>query len=51
MLRLEAEAAQGGGDATKLAAEQTKLDKNIAQDVAEAGNTATDPGFDGKIAA
>lgn len=51
MLRLQAEEAQGNGDAAKLEEEQTKLDKNIAQDEAEAGNTATDPGFDAKIAA
>lgn len=47
VLGLQIEEAQGNGDATKLAAEQTKLDKNIALDVAAAGQTATAVDFTG----
>lgn len=51
MLGLEAQQAQGEDVADKLAEEQTKLDKNIAEDEAEAGNASTAVPFDGDIAA
>lgn len=50
-MKLEAQQAQGEDVADKLAEEQTKLDNNIKQDKAEAGNTATAVSFDASIAA
>lgn len=49
--KLEAQAAQGEDVADKLADEQKKLDNNIAQDEAEAGNASTALQFDGAITA
>jgi hypothetical protein len=49
--KLEAQQAQGEDVADKLAAEQKKLDNNIAQDEAEAGNASTNVEFDGAITA
>lgn len=49
MLKLQAQEAQGQNVAAKLTEEQTKLDKNIQQDVAEAGNPSTNVQFDGTI--
>lgn len=49
VLKLQAQQAQGQNGATKLTEEQTKLDKNIALDVAEAGNPSTSVQFDGTI--
>ncbi|KAK7705841.1 hypothetical protein SLS64_007789 [Diaporthe eres] len=49
--KLEAQAAQGEDVADKLAEEQKKLDNNISQDEAEAGNASTNVQFDGAITA
>ena len=49
--KLEAQQAQGEDVADKLADEQKKLDNNIAQDEAEAGNASTNVEFDGAITA
>ncbi|KAB5523115.1 hypothetical protein GE09DRAFT_491976 [Coniochaeta sp. 2T2.1] len=46
VLKLQAQQAQGQDVAEKLAAEQKKLDKNIAADVAAAGQTSTALNFD-----
>ncbi|KAF5332206.1 hypothetical protein D9611_008172 [Ephemerocybe angulata] len=46
VLKLKAQAAQGNGDAAKLAAEQKKLDNNIKLDKAAAGQAATKLSFD-----
>lgn len=51
VLGLGAQQAQGKDVADKLATEQGKLDKNIAQDEAEAGNPSTAVPFDAAIAA
>ncbi|KAJ4393929.1 hypothetical protein N0V93_003146 [Gnomoniopsis smithogilvyi] len=51
VLGLQAQQAQGEDVASKLATEQGKLDKNIAEDEAEAGNPSTAVPFDGNIAA
>ncbi|KAF4779214.1 hypothetical protein HER10_EVM0001869 [Colletotrichum scovillei] len=48
--KLEAQAAQGEDVADKIAAEQKKLDNNIAQDEAEAGNASTALDFDASTA-
>lgn len=45
-MRLAIEAAQGEDVAAEMAEEQTKLDKNIADDVAEAGAASADVQFD-----
>ncbi|KXH49769.1 hypothetical protein CSIM01_03906 [Colletotrichum simmondsii] len=50
MLKLQAQAAQGEDVADKMAAEQKKLDNNIAQDEAEAGNASTALDFDASTA-
>ncbi|KAG8169591.1 hypothetical protein KVR01_000336 [Diaporthe batatas] len=49
--KLEAQQAQGEDVADKLAEEQKKLNNNIAQDEAEAGNASTNVQFDGTISA
>jgi hypothetical protein len=49
MIKLEAEQAQGKDVAADIAAEQKKLDNNIAQDVAIAGEPSTGLPFDGAI--
>lgn len=49
--KLEAQQAQGEDVADKLADEQKKLDNNIAQDEAAAGNASTNLEFDGTISA
>ena len=46
MLKLQAQAAQGQDVAEKMAAEQKKLDNNIAQDVEAAGLESTFLSFD-----
>ncbi|KAL1867883.1 hypothetical protein Daus18300_006158 [Diaporthe australafricana] len=51
VMKLQAQQAQGEDVADKLAEEQTKLDNNIKQDVAEAGNASTNVQFDGAITA
>ncbi|KAK7716411.1 hypothetical protein SLS64_003565 [Diaporthe eres] len=45
-MRLAIEAAQGEDVAAEMAEEQTKLDKNIADDAAEAGAASADVQFD-----
>lgn len=50
-MKLQAQQAQGEDVADKLAEEQAKLDNNIKQDVAEAGNASTNVQFDGAITA
>lgn len=50
VLKLQAQQAQGKDVATKLAAEQKKLDKNIATDVASAGLASTALEFDATTA-
>ncbi|KAJ4352536.1 uncharacterized protein N0V89_007885 [Didymosphaeria variabile] len=49
ILKLQAQQAQGEDVADKLAEEQTKLDNNIAQDVAAAGQASTALEFDAQI--
>lgn len=48
-MKLQAQGAQGKDVADKLAEEQTKLDNNIKQDVAAAGQASTAVSFDGTI--
>ncbi|KAK1718291.1 uncharacterized protein CLUP02_07578 [Colletotrichum lupini] len=50
MLKLQAQAAQGEDVADKMAAEQKKLNNNIAQDEAEAGNASTALDFNASTA-
>ncbi|KXH31321.1 hypothetical protein CSAL01_03832 [Colletotrichum salicis] len=50
MLKLQAQAAQGEDVADKMATEQKKLDNNISQDEAEAGNASTALDFDASTA-
>ncbi|TQN70000.1 hypothetical protein CSHISOI_05628 [Colletotrichum shisoi] len=50
MLKLQAQQAQGKDVAAKMAEEQKKLDNNIAQDVAEAGNESTALDFEASTA-
>jgi hypothetical protein len=49
VLKLQAQAAQGKDVAAKLQEEQTKLQNNIAQDEAEAGNPSTALSFDATV--
>lgn len=46
MMKLAIEQAQGQDVAAEMAEEQAKLDKNIADDAAEAGAASTDVQFD-----
>jgi cell division protein FtsB len=46
ILKLQVQAAQGEDVADKMAAEQKKLDNNIAQDEDEAGQASTKLSFD-----
>ncbi|GJC90775.1 hypothetical protein ColLi_13613 [Colletotrichum liriopes] len=50
MMKLQAQQAQGEDVAAKMAEEQKKLDNNIAQDVAEAGNESTALDFEASTA-
>ena len=49
VLKLQAQAAQGQDVTEKLATEQTKLNKNIELDEAEAGQPSTALAFDAVI--
>jgi hypothetical protein len=51
MIQLKAEEAQGQDVAADIAAEQKKLDNNIAQDTAIAGQPSTALPFDATISA
>ena len=46
-MTLQIEAAQGKDTAEKLAKQQKKLDKNVAEDAAAAGQTSTSVDFQG----
>lgn len=50
VMKLQAQEAQGTDVADKLAEEQTKLNNNIKQDVAAAGQASTAVSFSGNIA-
>lgn len=47
VMTLQIEAAQGKDTAEKLAKQQKKLDKNVAEDAAAAGQTSTSVDFQG----
>ncbi|GKT58399.1 small secreted protein [Colletotrichum tofieldiae] len=50
VMKLQAQQAQGQDVTAKMAEEQKKLDNNIAQDVAEAGNESTALDFEASTA-